>query len=348
MKKIFLLIPVLFICCQKKEVHTTKKIATKEQERGEYFSPYSKKESSVLKYKTDTLNLFYDGDHLNRVEIKTFNESFGDTPSGYDRNGYHINKENFLDATVYITDTLKVNTVSDYPRVYEERYEFYRKTYTISYGSFDGKKIQDYFKSSENPSKGYTYDLLSLDVALSKIDFPLEKMPKSLYNIKNNDYKIYAMQDSIKVYDIDNSNNYKIISSSIPFDYLRDIKVEKVGNTVKYFARISIKKSYKYIDLKEIEGIQVTNPHLEEERYVTAPNGLELYDNSQTSDCFGKKDFLIVKIPKGERVEVTENSGDYIYIDGKKGNLINVRYYNEEGGSKEGIAFSGYLSINKP
>lgn len=173
-------------------------------------------------------------------------------------------------------------------------------------------------------------------------------MPKSLYNIKNNDYKIYAIQDSIKVYDINNTNNNQMVYSSIPFDYLRDIKVEKVGKTIKYFAKISIKRDYKYIDLKEIEGIQVTNPHLEEERFVTAPNGLELYDNSQTSDCYGKKDLLIAKIPKGERVEVKGDSGDYIYIDGKKGSLVNVTYYNEEGESKKGITFSGYLSINRP
>lgn len=348
MKKIILIITIIFFSCQNKEQKIQKAIK-KELEKGEYFSLYTKKESSVLKYKTDTLNLFYNGAQLNRVEIKFFSESFGgDTPSGYQREGYHINKENFFDANVSINDTLEVNNVSDYPREYEERYKFYKSNYTFSYMSSDGKKINNYFKSSEKPSQGYVYYLLSLDVVLSKVNFPLQKMPKSLYNINNNTDELYAGQDSIKVYDIDNINNYKIISSSSPFKYLRDIKVEKVGNTVKYFARILIKKDYKYIDLKEIEGIQVSDSNLDEERFVTAPNGLELYDNSQSINSFGNKEFLITRIPKGERVEVKSDSGDYMYIDGKKGNLVNVTYYNKEGESKEGIVFSGFLSINKP
>lgn len=349
MKKIILIITILFLSCQKKETSIEEKPVKEELEKGEYFSRYTEKKSFVLKNKTDTLSLFYDGNQLNRVEIKFYGERFGDTPSGYEREGYHINKDNFLDANVYITDTLKVNNVSDYPIKYEERYNIYRKDYTFSYISYDGKKITNYFKSKEKPSKGYVYDLVTLDIALSKINFPLQKNPKSLYNIKNNDDKLYASQDSITVYDIKNINSSKKIHSSTPFYYLRDIKVKKVGNTIKYFAKISLKdEGYKYIDLKEIEGIQASNPHLDEERFVTAPNGLELYDNSYRSDYFGNKDFLITTIPKGERVELKASSDNYQYIDGKKGSLVNVIYYDKEGESKEGIVFSGYLSINRP
>jgi hypothetical protein len=340
---------VLFLSCKKKETVAENKISNK-LEKGEYLSSYSKKESSVLQQKTDTLNLFYFGNQLNRVEVKVFNESFGgDTPSGYLRYGYHIDKNNFLDATVTITDTLEVNNASDYPRKYEEYYNFYRNTYTFSYLSPDGKKLENYFKTTEDPSKGYFSSLLSLDIVLSKINFPSEKTPKSLYEINKNKEDLYAGQDSLKVYEISNTNKFKVISSSIPFNYLRDIKVKKEGSSIKYFAKVSLKKEgLKYIDLKEIERIQVTNPHLDEERYVTASNGLELYDNSQESDSFGKKEFLIVKIPKGERVEMKGESNDYFYIDGKKGSLVNVIYQDKEGETKEGIAFSGYLSINKP
>lgn len=253
-----------------------------------------------------------------------------------------------MDANVYITDTLKVKVISDYPIQYEERYEFYRKTYSISYNTFDGKKINNYFKSRKNPSRGYTYDLLSLDIALSKIDFPQSNMPKSLYDIKNNDYKLYAGQYSLKVYEMPNTNNYKIISSSIPFKYLRDINVIKEGGILKYFAKITLmNKGLKYIDLKEIEGIQVSDPREDPERFVTTPKGLELY-NFEDGNNFGDKDFLITIIPKGGRVELISDSLDYIYLNGIKGSLVNVRYYDKEGESLEGIVFSGYLSINKP
>ncbi|MEN2400566.1 hypothetical protein GKZ90_0012310 [Flavobacterium sp. MC2016-06] len=352
MRIFILIIAFAFISCnQKQEVIVTKKTVKTTVEKGEYFSHYTKKESSVLKTKTDTLNLFYDGNQLNRVEIKFYSESFGgDTPSGYERKGYHINNQNFLDATVYITDTLKVNNVSDYPREYEERYEFYRPNYTFSYISSNKKKFDNYYKSREKPSEGYIYDLSAVDIALSKIDFPIQKFPKSLYDIKSNKYELYASQDSVKVYEINNTNSYKIINSSIPFYYLRDIKVKKEVTGLKYFAKISLKEEgYKYIDLKEIEGIQVVNPHLDEERFVTAPNGLEIYDNRYRSDYFGNKEYLITKIPKGERVEMTIDSddGDYLYIDGRKGRLVNVRYTDRDGESVEGVVFSGYLSINK-
>ncbi|MBL0736772.1 hypothetical protein JI750_07750 [Flavobacterium sp. GN10] len=349
MKKIILIIAVLFLSCKKKETVTESKVGN-ELEKGEYFTSYNKKQSSALQQKTDTLNLFYIDNQLNRVEIKVFNESFGgDTPSGYVRYGYHINKNNILDATVTINDTLEVNNGSDYPRKYEEYYNFYRNTYIFSYVSPDGKKLENYFKSTEDPSKGYFSSLLSLDIVLSKINFPLEKMPKSLYDIKNNKEDLYAGQDSLKVYETNDTGRFKVISSSIPFNYLRDIKIKKDGNSFKYFAKVSIKKEgLKYVDLKEIERIQVINPHLDEERFVTSSNGLELYDNSQESDCFGKEEFLIVKIPKGERVEMKGGSDDYFYIDGKKGSLVNVIYQDKEGETKEGIAFSGYLSINKP
>ncbi|WP_433836081.1 hypothetical protein [Flavobacterium anhuiense] len=349
MKKIILLIIVLFLSCKKKETITENKISNK-LEKGEYLSSYNKKESSVLQQRTDTLNLFYFDNQLNRVEVKVFNESFGgDTPSGYLRYGYHIDKNNFLDATVMINDTLEVNNASDYPRKYEEYYNFYRNTYIFSYLSPDGKKIENYFTSTEDPSKGYFSSLLSLDIVLSKINFSLEKMPKSLYQIKSNKEDLYAGQDSLKVYEINSTDNFKVISSSIPFNYLRDIMVKKEGNSFKYFAKVTFKKEgLKYIDLKEIERIQVIDPHLDEERFVTASNGLELYDNSQESDSFGKKEFLIVKIPKGDRVEMKGESEDYFYIDGKKGSLVNIIYYDKDGETKEGIAFSGYLSINKP
>jgi hypothetical protein len=353
MRIFILILAFAFVSCnQKQEVIVTKKTIKTAVEKGEYFSHYTKKESSVLKTKTDTLSLFYDGNQLNRVEIKFYSESFGDTPSGYQRDGYHINKDDFFDATVSINDTLKVNNVSDYPREYEERYEFYRPNYAFSYISSDKKKFDNYFKSKEKPSIGYTYDLSKLDIALSKIDFPIQKFPKALYDIKNNnDDELYASQDSIKVYEINNTNSYKIVHTSISFYYLRDIKIKKIGNTLKYFAKISLKEEgYKYIDLKEIEGIQAVNPHLDEERFVTAPNGLEIYDNRYRSDYFGNKEYLITKIPKGERVEMTIDSsnGDYLYIDGRKGRLVNVRYTDRDGESVEGVVFSGYLSINRP
>lgn len=350
MKKIIIIISVLFVCCQKKEVYKIQDSIKKGIEKGQYFSPYTKKESFVLKYKTDTLNLFYDGNQLNRIEKVFFSESFGgDGTSSYERIGYHINKENFLDANVYITDTLKVKVISDYPIQYEERYEFYRKTYTISYSTFDGKKINDYFKSRKNPYRGYTYDLLSLDVVLSKIDFPQSKIPKALYDIKNNDYKLYAGQDSLKVYEMPNTKSYKIISSSIPFKYLRDINVIRDGRILKYFAKITLmNEGLKYIDLKEIEGIQVSDPREDPERFVTTPKGLELY-NFEYGNNFGDKDFLITIIPKGGRVELISDSPDYnIYINGIKGSLVNVRYYDKDGESFEGTVFSGYLSITKP
>ncbi|TDW46591.1 hypothetical protein EV144_106263 [Flavobacterium sp. 270] len=351
MKKIFLIIVVLFFSCQKKDSKVIEKAKNTEFEKGEYFSPSTKKESFVLKYKTDTLNLYYDGNQLKRVEKVFFSESFGgDGTSGYERIGYHINKENFLDANVYITDTLKDKVISDYPIEYEERYEFYRKTYSFSYSAFAKKKIDNYFKSSENPSKGYTYDLMSLDVILSKIDFSLQKMPKSLYNIKNNDFELFAGQDSLKVYDIENTNNYKMIHSSIPFYYSRDVQVKKVGNKTKYFAKISLKgQGNKYIDLKEIESIQASDPHLDPERFVTAPNGLEMYDNTYSSNFFGNKEYVMTKIPYGTHVDKQKDyDSEYRYINGRKGNLVYVTYYDDKGESYEGIAFSGYLSINKP
>lgn len=346
-KKIILLIGILLFSCQTKENNKTKATNKDELEKGEYFSPYTKKESFALKYKTDTLNLFYNGDELNRVEKVFFSESFGgDGTSSYERIGYHINKENFLDANVYITDTLKVKVISDYPIQYEERYEFYRKKYTFNYIS-DGKKISNYFKSKENLSKGYIIDLLSLDVLLSKADFPIGKMPKSLYNIKSISDEVYAGQDSLKVYEPTNIDNYKVISSSIPFKYLRDIKVVKKGTDLKYFAKISLEHGVKYIDLKEIDNIQVVDPRKDEERFVTSLNGLELY-NGDNEDNFGSKEFLILIIPKGGRVELISDSPNYYYINGVKGSLVNVRYSDEEGESFEGVVFSGYLSINKP
>ncbi|MFB9079037.1 hypothetical protein ACFFLS_09935 [Flavobacterium procerum] len=348
MKKIILIVIICFFSCQNKETKEPKTALKTQEEKGEYFSPYNKKESAVLKYKTDTLNLYYDGNQLNRVEKVFFSESFGgDGTSRYERVGYHINKENFLDANVYITDTLKVKVVSDYPIRYEERYNFYRKNYTFNYMSYDGKKISNYFKSSENPSKGYTYDLLNLDILLSKVSFPIERIPKSLYNIQNNDYELYAGQDSLKIYEPSNTNNYKIISSGTPFKYLRDIKVVKQGVGLKYFAKVSLAEGIKYIDLKEIEGIQVTDPNKDEDRFVVAPKGLELYD-SNNEDNFGNKDFLISVIPKGGRVQLISDSPNYFYIKGKKGSLVNVRYDDQEGESFEGMVFSGYLSINKP
>ncbi|MDR6764441.1 hypothetical protein J2Y38_004674 [Flavobacterium sp. 2755] len=214
--------------------------------------------------------------------------------------------------------------------------------------SFDGKKISNYFKSSENPSKGYIYDLLSMDILLSKANFPIEKMPKSLYDIKSMASEVYVGQDSLKVYEPHNTKNFKTISSSIPFKYLRDIKVAKDGVVLKYFAKISLKEGIKYVNLKEIENIQVFDPHEEGERFVIAPKGLELYSNLESEDNFGNKDFLIAKIPKGTRIELISDSHDYQYINGKKGSLVNVRYYDKEGERIEGIVFSGYLSINKP
>ncbi len=348
MKKIFLIIVILFFSCQKKEYKVIEKTKNKELEKGEYFSSYTKKESFVLKYKTDTLNLFYDGNQVNRVEKVFFSESFeGDGTSGYERIGYHINKENFLDANVYITDTLKVKVITDYPIQYEERYEFYRKKYTFNYIS-DGKKNSNYFKSHENPSKGYIIDLLSLDVLLSKANFPLGKMPKSLYNIKSLSDEVYAGQDSLKVYELTNIDNYRVISSSIPFKYLRDIKVVRKSTGLKYFAKISLEHGIKYIDLKEIEGIQVSDPREDAERFVTASKGLELYNNEGGEDNFGNKKFLILVIPKGGRVELISDSPNYYYTNGVKGSLVNVRYSDEEGESFEGMVFSGYLSINKP
>ncbi|MDR6764442.1 hypothetical protein J2Y38_004675 [Flavobacterium sp. 2755] len=115
MKKIILIVIICFLSCQRKEtkeIKEPKKAQKREVEKGEYFSAYTKKESSVLKYKTDTLNLYYNRNQLNRVEKVIFSESFGgDGTSSYRRIGYHINKENFLDANVYITDTLKVKVI---------------------------------------------------------------------------------------------------------------------------------------------------------------------------------------------------------------------------------------------
>jgi hypothetical protein len=130
------------------------------------------------------------------------------------------------------------------------------------------------------------------------------KKTKSLYNIKNNDDELYASQDSITVYDIENINSFKKKHSSTPFYYLRNIKVKKVINTLKYFAKISLKKEgYKYIDPKEIEGIQSMNPHLEEERFKAVANGLELYGNTD-HNFFMDKDNIIAKIPMGGRVQI--------------------------------------------
>ncbi|WP_431244143.1 hypothetical protein ACQ9BO_07130 [Flavobacterium sp. P21] len=305
----------------------------------------------VLKYKTDTLTLFYGENKLNRVEHKFFAESYGgDSESSYRREGYHINDENFFDGTVSITDTLTKNVISDYPIKYEERYEFYRKNYTFSYMSFDGKKISDYFKSKENPSKGYFFNLLSVDLLLSKADFPVEKPPKSLYNTKNNNDEIYADQDSLKVYELESTNNYKIISSSISFKYLREINVQKQGTSTKYFAKIFLKnEGVKYIDLKEIENILVFDPHENRERFVTAPQGLEMYDNTYSDDFFENKEYFITKLPYGAMVEKeSDYSTEYIYKNGRKGNLTYVIFNDDEGESYKGIVFSGYLSINKP
>ncbi|PBJ04993.1 hypothetical protein [Flavobacterium sp. ACN6] len=292
MKKLILLITILLFSCQKKESKVIEKNNNKELEKGEYFEPYTKKESFVLKYKTDTLNLFYDGNQLKRVEKVFFSESYdGDGTSSYERTGYHINKENLMDANAYITDTFAVHTISDYPIKYEERLEFYRKNYKFSYMSFDGKKISNYFKRTENPSNGYMYDLLSMDILLSKVDFPIEKIPKSLYDTKIVNDEVYAGQDSLKVYEVTNTNNYKTISSSIPFRYLRDIKVVKVGSVLKYFAKISLTEGKKYINLKEIESIQVSDPREEGDRFVTAPKGLELYSNLDGGNILGRNIF---------------------------------------------------------
>jgi hypothetical protein len=347
MKKIILITTILFLSCQKKETNIKVKPVKEAIEKGEYFSHYTKKESSVLKNKTDTLSLFYDGNQLNRVEIKFYSESLGgDGTSAYARRGYHINKEFFLDANVSITDTLQVNDNLDYPIIYEEDYEFFRKNHEITY-SFDGKKISNYFKSNKGVSSSYIYYLVQLDAILSKISLEIEKFPKSLYNITKNDDELYASQDSITVYDIKNTNSSKKLHSSIPFNYLRDIKIKKVGNTIKYFAKISLKKEgYKYIDLKEIEGIQSMNPHLEEERFAAVTNGLALYGNTGNK-FFGDKDNIIAKIPMGGRVQIRDTiPGDLRYVDGKKGYLITV-YYETEDERLEGVVFGGHLSINK-
>lgn len=351
MRKLILLIGILFISCHKKEGNQPEKTKESKIEKGEYWSDYDKKESLIYKYKTDSMNLFFFKNQLNRVELKIFSESYGgDSPSSYIRNGYHINRNNFFDALVYIKDTLTTgNKGLDYPIEYEEYYDFYREKYTFSYTSRDGKNIENYFKSDEKPSKGYFADLLSLDITLAKANFSSQKIPKSIYEIKNNKDELYANQDSLKIYELGDYQKSKYISSSSSFKYLRDIKVKKVGSTNKYFAKILIKKEgLKYIDLKEIESVLVTNPSLESERFVTNKNGLEIYDDLDGDKNFGNKKYVLTKVPKGERVEITPYSKEYFFKDGKKGSLVRIIYYNKYGEPIKGIAFSGYLSINKP
>lgn len=248
----------------------------------------------------------------------------------------------------YISDTLKKKVITDYPLVYEEEYHFYKKDCEISYTS-DGKKIENYFKTSKKVGYRYEDDLLEVDLLLSKVNYQADKFPKPLYKIKDYDKKgLYAAQDSITLYNPNNFESYKKIQSSVPFNYLRNIKVQKVGNTLKYFAEISLKdQGVKYIDLKEIEGIRVSNPHLEKERFVAAKEGLKLYWYSDLNN-YGDEEKLMTVLPLAAKVEIIDTLSEELIEDGKKGFLIRVYYEDAERETLEGILFNGGLSLKKP
>jgi hypothetical protein len=339
---------IAFSSCQKKENNENQKSRVEAQMKEEFFSSFTSKETFVLEAKTDTLSLFFYKGQLNRIEVKTLYEPYDDGLAHYERQGYHFSKDNFFDGMVYISDTLKKKVITDYPLVYEERYDFYRKDNEISYTS-DGKKTENYLKTTEKVGYRYEDNLLAVDLLLSKISFQADKFPKPLYTIKDYGKKaLYASQDSITLYNANNFELHKKIQSNVPFNYLRNIKVKKVGNTLKYFAKISLKdEGVKYIDLKEIQGIQSVNPHLEKERFVAVTKGLKLYWYSDLNN-YGDEEQLLTVLPLGAKVEIKDTLSSELIENGKKGFLIRVYYDDVEGETLEGVLFSGALSLKKP
>lgn len=79
-------------------------------------------------------------------------------------------------------------------------------------------------------------------------------------------------------------------------------------------------------------------PQVETPRWGTAKSGLRLRDKPTTKDSK-----VIGLIPYGERVDLLEETGNEMKIDGANGKWSKVKWLN-----KTGYAFGGFLSGNKP
>jgi hypothetical protein len=74
-----------------------------------------------------------------------------------------------------------------------------------------------------------------------------------------------------------------------------------------------------------------------EDKYVAAKSGINLRSGA------GKSSSVITTIPFGSKVTIEKSEGDEIFLDGRYGKWVNVKY-----GNKTGWVFSGFLCDFKP
>lgn len=240
MKKLFSVISLIILFSCNKENTESYKVNDHE-----YITKTDSVNIKVIN--NDTLKFYYLKNQLRSVTINNFitpeYDTVEDDPFFLEKT-YFINQSNEFDAITSVLNNIKKIGVFKENAEYDLIKINWQKVGTI----------YCYF---------YDYELMNLDIALTKIDN--YKYPKSIKTIYNDSLMTLSIhqEKEIAFYDIKNLEKIKSQPhKSFSFRYLRDIKVVKKGTEKLILAKIieEEKSEEFYINLKDIvEDIQIAD-----------------------------------------------------------------------------------------